>query len=51
MGELNTLADVALQVSNGLLQETLLLVSDTLEGVLSLLGTLGLRRWSALVCM
>lgn len=42
VGELDTLADVALQVSNSLLQETLLLLSDTLERVLGLLGTLGL---------
>ena len=43
MGKFNTLADVALEVSDGLLEKTLLLLGDTLKRVLSLLGTLGLQ--------
>lgn len=47
MGELDTLADVAFETLNGLLKESLLLVCNPLQGVLGLLGTVGLLKWLA----
>jgi hypothetical protein len=40
--EIDALLDVVLEALNGLLQELLLLVGDTLQGVEGLLGTVGL---------
>lgn len=44
MSKGDTLADVALQALNRLLQESLLLIGDSLEGIMSFLSTVGL--WS-----
>lgn len=43
MGEVDALADVALEVGSGLLQKGLLLVRDALKRVDGLLGAVGLR--------
>ena len=42
VGEHNTLLDVVLQASDGLLQKLLLLVGDVAENIDGLLGTVGL---------
>lgn len=42
LNELNTLLDVALKALDASLQESLLLVGDTVEDVTGLLGTVGL---------
>lgn len=43
MGEVDALADVSLEISDGLLQEGLLLFGDALQRVDGLLSTVGLR--------
>lgn len=43
MGKLNTLGNVALEINDGLLQETLLLLGDALERVVGLFSTVGLH--------
>lgn len=42
MGKVDALADVALEVGDGLLQKRLLLVGNTLERVVGLLSAVGL---------
>lgn len=43
MGEVDTLADVSLEISHGLLQKSLLLFGDALQRVDGLLSAVGLR--------
>jgi hypothetical protein len=46
VGKVNALLDIALEFLNGLLQKTLLLLSDSLQRVGDLLDTVGLRTVS-----